>query len=284
MTKKNEVANAQKNEIALAGLFEQHAGKNLEDISAQERTMPYLRILQDGSPERKKSEDRYIEGAEAGMLINSATDELISGESGVVIVPLFRRRCFVERTAGQKDRQTIARHEPESALVLETLQANRRDAQNYVLTASGNQLVETVYLSALLLDGPDAEDGELVCIVFQRTKLQAWKKLIGPIDRFSRQYPMFAHRIRLTTSLERRDAGNSYNFVPTPVNAKPGASLRENIEASLIQSENLFQLVVESAEFIERALESGERTLPDESTEQDADVDVKKTDTTNAPF
>lgn len=52
------------------------ANRGNENVTAKERIMPRLRLLQPGSPELKKSRDEYIPGAEEGMWHNSATGEV----------------------------------------------------------------------------------------------------------------------------------------------------------------------------------------------------------------
>ena len=47
-----------------------------ENVTAKERTLARLRLLQQGSPEIKKSDDEYVVGAEEGMWHNSATGEV----------------------------------------------------------------------------------------------------------------------------------------------------------------------------------------------------------------
>ena len=47
-----------------------------ENVTANERILPRLRLLQQGSPEIKKTRDEYIEGAEEGMWHNSASGEV----------------------------------------------------------------------------------------------------------------------------------------------------------------------------------------------------------------
>ena len=48
-------------------------GTGLEDASAEDYAIPFLRILQGGSPQVKKSEGKYIQGSEEGDIFNTVS-------------------------------------------------------------------------------------------------------------------------------------------------------------------------------------------------------------------
>jgi len=58
-----------------------------ENVGSEDLTIPRLSLVQDLSPQRKKSEPEYIEGAEEGMYFNSVSEELY-GEN-LIFVPVF---------------------------------------------------------------------------------------------------------------------------------------------------------------------------------------------------
>ncbi len=69
MTKKQE---------DMAKMFESYEGDEggFEDMNGDTQSVPFLRLLQDLSPAVRKKHADYVEGAEAGMLINTATNKL----------------------------------------------------------------------------------------------------------------------------------------------------------------------------------------------------------------
>ncbi|MCP4229076.1 MAG: hypothetical protein GY771_02875 [bacterium] len=69
MTKKQE---------EMAAMFENYEGstEGFEDMNGDTQSVPFLRLLQDLSPAVRKKHADYVEGAEAGMLINTATNKL----------------------------------------------------------------------------------------------------------------------------------------------------------------------------------------------------------------
>lgn len=64
-----------------------------EGVGLEDLTIPRLSLIQDLSPQRKKNDPEYIQGAEEGMLFNTVTRELY-GER-VNFVPCYYRKEFV---------------------------------------------------------------------------------------------------------------------------------------------------------------------------------------------
>ncbi len=69
--------------------------------------------------------------------------------------------------------------------------------------------------------------GEPLLITFQSTKITPWKKMMTRMLYVIGRPPIFAHRIRITTTLEKRTSGSSYNFVLAGV-------VNDDLKASLI--------------------------------------------------
>ena len=60
-----------------ADLIIKSAGLGLENVTNDDITIPRLAIIQSGSPQRKKKDEKYIEGADEGMIFNTVTNTLI---------------------------------------------------------------------------------------------------------------------------------------------------------------------------------------------------------------
>ena len=65
------------------GIFEKDANAGLKNLGMDDLAIPFLRILSDTSPQIKKRDPLYIEGAESGMIYNTLTKEIYDGEAGV---------------------------------------------------------------------------------------------------------------------------------------------------------------------------------------------------------
>ena len=79
---KAETAVAVKEDTAMVAAQSEDSGSGFEETSAESFAIPFLSILQSGSPQCKKSDGAYIKGAEEGMLFNSVTGDMY-GEEGV---------------------------------------------------------------------------------------------------------------------------------------------------------------------------------------------------------
>jgi len=74
--------------------------QGFEGATSGSYAMPFLRILQKGSPEVDKDESAYIKGAKAGMILHTVSKEVYSE---VNVVPLKYRDSYIEwipRTSG----------------------------------------------------------------------------------------------------------------------------------------------------------------------------------------
>ncbi len=103
MTK--QIAKKEESELLVAetmpDFMNQGPSRGNEDVTVDDLSIPRLDVIQSLSPQRKKSDPAYIEGAEEGMLFNSVTQALYGTE--VAFVPVFFRKEYVvwkDRDAG----------------------------------------------------------------------------------------------------------------------------------------------------------------------------------------
>ena len=78
--------------------------ENLETGSA----MPFIRILQDLSPQLKKQKDEYVEGAESGDLFFAKTKDLLP--KPVEIIPCYTQSVYTEWVPRSKGGGFVATH------------------------------------------------------------------------------------------------------------------------------------------------------------------------------
>ena len=100
MAKNKEVA--VKNEYGLpAELADEmalDAGAGQEDITAADVSIPFLRILQQMSPQCIRSKGEYIDSAQAGQIFNTVTGELWAEDNGPIIVPCAYNFKYIGQT------------------------------------------------------------------------------------------------------------------------------------------------------------------------------------------
>lgn len=76
---------------------EEDLGFGKDDVA-----IPFMRILQSNSPQVKRQNGKYVEGAEAGQFFNSATQRTYSGDAGLYVVPVhFERQATLWLPRGE---------------------------------------------------------------------------------------------------------------------------------------------------------------------------------------
>ena len=94
---KKNVAVAEEKVTAMAAYEERPSfagtGRGSEQVAVDDLTIPRIGIVQDLSPERKRNDANYIEGAEEGMMFNSVTRELYTGP--ILVIPVYYRKEFI---------------------------------------------------------------------------------------------------------------------------------------------------------------------------------------------
>jgi hypothetical protein len=68
----------------------------IEEMSSKDIRFPILRLLQDMSPQVKKKNEKYIEGAEAGMLLDPDSNTLYSGSEGILVIPCACVKSYMQ--------------------------------------------------------------------------------------------------------------------------------------------------------------------------------------------
>lgn len=93
-----QVANVSSTAVAeqqdLDALMSQFAGEGMERVTQEDLSLPFLYVLQAGSPYVKKSDGRYIEGAGEGDLMNTVTNEIIKG--AIEAIPCYFEHVLIE--------------------------------------------------------------------------------------------------------------------------------------------------------------------------------------------
>lgn len=221
---------AKRGEAALATYdYGEDAGAGYEGTSSADFAIPFLSVLQTNSPECEKAHDRYLEAAEAGMLMDTVSRELIDGDEGVVIVPCLTSHVFTEWVprdeGGGGGGGFRGVHETDSDIV-KRCRAEAKDGFAKLPTGDGTELIETFYIFALRLD----EEGDAVgffMIPFTSTKIKVYRKFMQRLRQVKGNPPLFANRVRISSVPDSNKKGNFYNF-------KLEAAVDDDLVASLI--------------------------------------------------
>jgi hypothetical protein len=144
---KSEVAVKEEKSTALALSMEDmgaDAGGGFEGVTAKDVTVPYLAILQSGSPQVKKGDPAQIPGAAEGDIFNTASKEVY--KEGLRLIPCAFQKRYVEWVDRDQGGGFVASHADEAILSQTT-----KDDKGKARLANGNVIVTTAYHYVLVL-------------------------------------------------------------------------------------------------------------------------------------
>jgi hypothetical protein len=75
--------------------FAADAGAGMEGATSESFAIPFLGVLQKGSPQVDEADGAFVEGAKAGLFFENVTGRLYDGKTGVLLVPCAYRRTFL---------------------------------------------------------------------------------------------------------------------------------------------------------------------------------------------
>jgi len=165
-----------------------------EEVGAEDLTIPRIGLIQDLSPQRKKSDPEYIEGAEEGMLFNTVSTVLYGEE--VPVIPCYFRREFAiwkDRKAGggfrgafgDEDTANMALAELEDGDQCEVIET----AQHFVLVGHADKWDEAV-------------------VSMSKSKMKAHRQLNSLVR--MQEGDRFAHIYRMKAIPAQNAAGEAY--------------------------------------------------------------------------
>lgn len=113
----------------------------------EDNLVPLIYLLQDMSPQVKKKDPAYIEGAEAGDIwLRNAANPIVVGEEGFRFQPCYFTKDIVEWVPRKKGGGMVGRHDkmPANAVEAEVEGEDGNMVKRWV-TPAGNELIETRY-------------------------------------------------------------------------------------------------------------------------------------------
>lgn len=202
--------------------YDEDAGSGFEQADKDAYAIPFLSVLQSGSPQVKKSDGAYIKGAEEGSLFNSVTQEIASGEVGAKVIPCYYTRRFVRWGARETGGGFKAEYTSDDPIISTVKVLDGRsyfpDEDGSFNPKSSDVLVDTRNHYVLII----REDGSFSPAVVSMTSSQLKKsrqwmskmdglKFTGK-DGQVKTKPMFSHFYQLTTVPESNDAGSWFGY------------------------------------------------------------------------
>jgi hypothetical protein len=207
-----EVATKAANALAMQQQFESDSGAGFEEAGASAYAIPFLQILQSGSPQCKKSDGAYIKGAEEGMFYNTVTQEVYDSEKGVTVIPCHYTQRFNEWKTRESGGGFVGVHLPGEQ------PATEKDDKGRDVTSSGTTIVDTRnhYILIVGTDGSLSPAVVSLTSTQQRKSKQWMSKMQGiKIKNTAGVFqtaPMMSRKYKLTTVPESNDKGSWFGI------------------------------------------------------------------------
>ncbi len=185
-------------------------GTGLEDTSSEDFAIPFIRILQSGSPQVKKSEGKYIKGAEEGDILNTVTNDLVKGDDGIIVVPVYYQKKYIEWKPRDSGGGLVNADHERSILN----QCVRDEKKKFVLD-NGNYIDETAQFYVMVTNEEETEWQQAV-ISMSSTQLGKARKWLSTMKQrrvknsegTPVEAPMFMFRYLAKTTPESNDLGS----------------------------------------------------------------------------
>lgn len=215
---KAEVATAKQQAQLPAGIamdeLMSDAGAGVENMGMDDIAVPYLYVLQPGSPQVDEDSESYVRGAKSGMFYNNVSNEVYDGrEVGLKVIPCAYERKYVEWI----DRDTggggyVADHDIESGILSET----KPNEKGIPILGNGHLIIETAY-HYVYFQNPLTGTWEEIIIPMKSTMLKKsrrWNKTLMAtlIPGTTSRAPRWLYPYQLKTVKETKNDKTWSNF------------------------------------------------------------------------
>jgi hypothetical protein len=174
--------------------------------AAEDNLIPILRVLQDLSPQVKKRDPEYIEGAEAGMVYLKGQDLVWPADDGPEFISCHFEKGVVEWVPRSSGGGFVAQYKemPEFAQEYEDEKSGRTKFRN---PENGNELVETRFHFGLLKANNVWQPAVLSFSSTGHTVSKGWMTQIRAHrhPESGKLYPAWFMRWRLNTVLKQKN-------------------------------------------------------------------------------
>lgn len=177
------------------------AGVGFDNITTEDRSIPFLRVLQPLSPQIEEDSEEHIPGAKPGMFFNTVTNKLYGME--INLIPIRFQKVWLEWQPNRGG--LVDRHEPGS------IEVDRTDFSTWKY--GENIIQETFMFYCLIAD--NLEDGPII-FPLQSTGIKHaknWNSMIIMTKLPNgKQAPYFSSVWHLEVEKYKNDKGTYYQI------------------------------------------------------------------------
>jgi hypothetical protein len=211
------------------------AGHGLQNVTSADVQMPLLKVLQSNSPQCDRTKNEYIEGARAGEFFNNVTNERFDGDKGIVVVPAFFEKCYIEWQANRGG--FVTSHAASTPLKNQTQPKPDKQGKLMPTLPNGNVLSETNNHFGLVIK----EDGSFEPVVLPMASSllkssRVWNSLMKRVVKQNSKGEPFTPAsyymtYKLTTGVKTKDNNSWYVINVEPAGPTPTRALYEKAKA-----------------------------------------------------
>ena len=227
----------QPSEEILAALSGQPTG--METVTNEDLLVPRISILQLVSPQLRKTDAKYIEGAQAGEICNTAMSYTYGKE--IEFLPMVFRKLWLVWPA-ERGGNNFPKVFDDPKI---TIQANWKviNGANQLALEDGSIVQETSNISGYVMNGDVPEDGGFIS--FHSTAIRACRQILMMSKKIKIynakaqriEAPLWYSTYKMSSSLESNDKGEWYGW-----SVKPGRHLVE-LEGGLNTVQDIIGMV-----------------------------------------
>ena len=225
--------------------FEEMSGLGFAETTTQDMSIPFLRILGAQSPQVDESDGAYVEGAKGGMLYNTVTNTVTSGKEGMLVVPCYYNRRYVEWKPRTEGGGYVASYLPDDPIVPTAV----RNDKNEEVLPNGNLLTNTAQHFVMLVEGDQYSRCLITMSSTQLKKARRWLSQMNAMTAMGKNgpytLPMMSQFYTLTTVPEQNDLGKWYGWA---IARERQLDLSNDFEKSLFDNAVAFAKSVEAGE------------------------------------
>jgi hypothetical protein len=193
-----------------------------EGAGSEAYAIPFLLILQKGSPQVDPDDPKRIEGAKAGDFYNSVTKQVYDGKKGVLFIPCAFKRSFVEwgsRSTGGGFKGEYTSEQYDAILERKEVsivkgRAYRPMDNGHVDPKKCDSIADTRVHYVLLID-PETKALSMAVLSLTSTQIKASRTLMTLLQtkkvetpNGKRTPPTFANVVKATTSGRSNSEGS----------------------------------------------------------------------------
>jgi hypothetical protein len=183
------------------------SGQGFEEADKDAFAIPFLRILQTGSPQVSEDESSYIDGAKPGMFFNTITNEVYG--ASLELIPITYSRSFIEWAPNRGG--FVMDHGSDPSILDRVVTID--DKHNSILD-NGNIIQDTRNHIVLLAEAP--ESGPIIMSMTSTgiKHSRKWMTLMQGVmlPNSTKKAPMFACKWLVNTVKNENDEGKWYQI------------------------------------------------------------------------